>query len=161
MSRLTSDDEIKRYYSGTKKKQPTNWLRILIQILVLAGIGFAIYWFLTNNTNLGSLSGKNGAYIEVTTDVLYKELKENESEAKKKYENQYVELSGRYMKKHGQDAFVLGGLSGTIKNNGVICKVVADMEKSHMQDLLVGAKVTVKGQITEIGARKPTPLGVG
>lgn len=152
-NRITTDEEINKYYSGKQIKKKMNIFRLIIELLLVLGVIYGGYLLLTNNTDLGALMKKStGTYQKTTVDMVYKDLSEDETNAVKKYENMYVELTGRFTKKKN-NGFFMGNVSGKTVGNGVWCNVVDDMERQNIKTLNVGAKVTVKGKITKINSK--------
>lgn len=159
-SRITTDDEINKYYSGKQIKQKTNYFRLLIEILFVITICYVGYLFLTNKADLGNLLNKStDTYMKTTVDEIYKGLKGDEASTVKMYKGEYIELTGRYTKKK-DSGFFLGNVSGTTVGNGVYCNVVDDIDRQNIKNLNVGAKVTVKGKVQSISYKKGLQIDV-
>lgn len=83
-----------------------------------------------------------------TIDQMLAEEKENSLRASEKYEDQYVEVTGKISSIDGDGDFLLEG--SAFIYSYIWCEIQNEEQKQQIVDLSVGDIVTVKGVVTDI-----------
>lgn len=152
----TEIDEKAKICPNCKKKQkkiPT-WLIIVAAIVVIGIIATSGSDENTENnstTNESTITEKK-EYIKVTVDQLEDELENNAAAAKEKYNNKYVEVSGK-LGTIDSDMQYISLLSETDEWDllGIHCTIKNDSQRNKVKQLTKDQKLTIKGKITDVG----------
>lgn len=123
--------------------------KVLKVILIIIAVLVAAFFLL--DAWLGDYTPKDEReYTEVTVDQLYEEFDDNPLNAKEKYTDAYVALTG-YMRVIDSDGDSISLYPLEYETlDGVNCRLTSDDQREVVKGLSKGDNVTVKGQITEV-----------
>jgi hypothetical protein len=132
---------------GKKQKSKLGLIFIILIVLtIIIGISAG------NNDTTETVDLSNIEYMSVTVDDLDNDLESNSAAAKNKYNNQYVEITGR-LGTIDSDLKYISLLSTTDDwdINGVHCTIKSDEQKNTILNLTTNDTIIVKGKITDVG----------
>jgi hypothetical protein len=153
-------------HCGAKIKKPfykRGWFIIVALIIVIAAIasnGSNNENTTSNNTvqTNGTVSTETSAtkapieYTVYTVSELVKDLEANALNAENKYNNKYVEITGKLSVIDSKGKYIsLSPSDELISFVSVQCYIKNDEQKSKVATLSTGDTVTLKGKITSIG----------
>ena len=91
-------------------------------------------------------------YTPYTVDEMVDELEENALRAEEKYQDQYVEITGRLDVIDSDGKYIsLYPMNDEWALNGVQCDIMNDEQKAQVIEMNEGDTVTVRGKITTVG----------
>ena len=91
-------------------------------------------------------------YKKVSIDTLEKDLENNAASAKEKYNNQYLEVSGKLGTIDSDLKYIsLDSTKKSIDLKGIHCSLKGDEIKNKVKSLKKNQKITVRGKITDVG----------
>ncbi len=95
------------------------------------------------------------SYTEVTVDELSDEIEHYVDEARDKYLNQYVSITGRFDEINligalSEDFFYLSDINDYNDIKNVTCYITADEQYQRLKDFSENETITVKGEITDV-----------
>lgn len=142
---------------GAKIKKPIykRWWFIVLIILVVLGAVFG-----SSSSDESTVSNSTATvteqpkieYTKYTVAEMVDDLKANALNAEDKYDNQYVEITGKLnnIDSDGKYISVCPGRSD-FELFDVQCYIMTDEQKDKVKTLSIGDRVTVKGKITNVG----------
>lgn len=139
---------------GSKQGLPL-WLIVVIAIVIIGVI------FSGGSSEESSNSGSNNnssqqqekiEYLKVTKDELDEALENNAAAAKDKYNNKYVEVTGK-LGTIDSDLSYIALMSSTDEWDliGIHCDVKNKEQKEIIKTLTKDQEITIKGKITDVG----------
>ena len=140
---------------GAKNKKP--FFKRPIGIIIIAVIAIAIIGSFaggggSNDSSDSSSSEKKIEYTQYDLNEMMKELDENAANADEKYRDQYVEITGELGTIDSEgDYFEMLPTNDEFAIIGVTCNIQNDDQLSQIKKLKKGEKLTVQGQITDVG----------
>lgn len=103
---------------------------------------------LSNESNIK----ENIVYTKYHANELMKDLDENAINTQKKYNNQYVEITGELSTLDSDgDYFCIDRTDEKISFSNIQCYIRNDEQLDIISSLKQGNKITVKGKITDVG----------
>ena len=138
---------------GVKIKKPIYkrfWFWILVVVVIIAiaaGGGGSTKQTLTTNGAIVDVE-----YITVDIDNLFKDLNDNALKAEKTYQDNYIEITG-YISNIDSDGSYISINSKTDEYwlDSIMCNIQNDDQLNIVIEKNEGDKVTIKGQIVNIG----------
>ena len=126
----------------SNKKRP--WLkRLLISVLILAGIGAAIYWYIATE-KFADTKDRESAFTVNAIDFI-REFRKDDSVSNKKYREKIISVNGRVTELESPDsASVNIKFIDTITGDYIIF-AFQEQYLSEAKSVKVGDSVTVKG----------------
>lgn len=144
---------------GAKNKKP--FFKRPIGIIIILAVVIGV---------IGSFAGSGGSdsdpagssdsaskekkieYTAYSVNEMMKDLDENAANADEKYRDKYVEISGKLGTIDSEgDYFDLMPTNDEFAVLGVTCNIQNDDQLAQIKKLKKGAKMTVRGQITDVG----------
>lgn len=95
------------------------------------------------------------SFIDVTVDELSDEIEHYVDEARDKYLNQYVSITGRFDEINligalNEDFFYISDINDYYDVKNVTCYITSDEQYQRLKDFSENETITVKGKITEV-----------
>ena len=98
------------------------------------------------------MSEKKIEYKKYSVTEMMKDLDENAANADEKYRDQYVEISGKLGTIDSEgDYFDILPASDEFAVLGVTCNIQNDEQLAKIKKMKKNSKITVQGQITDVG----------
>ena len=134
------------------------WVIIGVVVVVILGAstddaGDAGTGAVTTGEVAGGTSNSGKTYQQVDIQTLLDELKENALRAETKYQNAYVEFTGKISNIDSDGAYinVESVNAGEWNFETIQCYIKSKDQKNFIIEKSVGDTVTIKGKITSIG----------
>lgn len=153
-------------YAQAKKKTPLykKWWFWLIIVLVIIIVGAASTGDSDNNSSVtpatqnSSTVTQSSSAVEITyekTDLMamFDELEENALKAETKYQNKYVEVTGKITNFDSDGKYIsIEPVNADAWNfDTTMCYIKNDTQRQFLMEKSKGDTVTIKGKITSIG----------
>ena len=90
-------------------------------------------------------------YAAYTADEMMADLKANAMKAEQKYDDQYVEITGRLSVIDSDGRYISLFPDDPFAIVGVQCFIKTDEQRKKVMDMSVGDTVTLQGKITDVG----------
>lgn len=144
---------------GAKNKKPFFKRPIGIIIILVVVIGVIGSFAGSGGSNSDPAGSSDSAskekkieYTAYSVNEMMKDLDENAANADEKYRDKYVEISGKLGTIDSEgDYFDLMPTNDEFAVLGVTCNIQNDDQLAQIKKLKKGAKMTVRGQITDVG----------
>ena len=132
----------------------------LLKVVALLIIGVLLLYFILGiiSPSTEEIEQQDISYIEVTVDELTDEIEHYADEARDKYLDQYVSLTGRFDEINligalNEDFFYLSDINDLSDVKNVTCYITADDQYQRLKVFSENEVITVKGKIAEVDGR--------
>lgn len=140
----------------SKKKKPIV-KKLLMGALIVAVVLVAVDYLLSDPNYVPK---DEREYTEVTVDQLFEELNDNALNAKDKYTDAYVSITGK-LHAIDSDGESIGLYPLEYESlDGIYCRLTNDKQRDKIKGYSSGDTITVKGRITRVDSAFPYTLDI-
>lgn len=148
--------KLRKEYAMSKKKKPIV-KKLLMGALIVAVVLVAVDYLLSDPNYVPK---DEREYTEVTVDQLFEELDDNALNAKDKYTDAYVSITGK-LHAIDSDGESIGLYPLEYESlDDVHCILTDDAQRDKIKGYSSGDTITVKGRITRVDSAFPYTLDI-
>ncbi len=151
----STSDEVADFVFSKPGQQPTNYVRLFMQILLIGVAVFGIYYFFTAKTNLLDYLSNDKKSVNTTIDQVQTSYKENQKETIDFYLNKDITILGRYSKCTPDGSiFYISSYGGETSIYDAEVHVVNKEDREKISILGLGSAVKINGKIKKLTKNK-------
>ena len=143
---------------GGKNKKPIYkrpWFIIIIVIIVICivmGMGGSDDPASNSSTDNGQQQEQQITYTKYDAGQMVKDLENNAMKAEKKYNDQYIKVTGKLTTIDSDGSYIdIEPTGDNFSMYSITCYLQNEEQENVVTELSTGDTVTIKGQVTEVG----------